>query len=121
MNDLRTKKPQEHKKGWGKELWIANDEKYCGKILVLQKGKKCSIHYHKIKDETFYILEGKVKMELYPNGYPSEPEIIEMNQGDVLHLPIGLAHRFFGLEDSQIMEISTQHFEEDSYRHIKGD
>ena len=42
-------------KGWGYEDWIVNKEQYCGKLLFIKKGKKCSWHYHKNKDETFYI------------------------------------------------------------------
>ena len=40
-------------KPWGHELWIYNSELYCGKILFFNKGKRCSWHYHEIKDETF--------------------------------------------------------------------
>ena len=47
-------------KGWGFEKWIVNNEKYCGKLLYFAKGKKCSWHYHKIKDEVFYIQSGKI-------------------------------------------------------------
>ena len=52
---------KEVKKKWGKEIWIVNRE-YCGKKLVLNKGFRCSMHFHKNKDETFYILTGKVLM-----------------------------------------------------------
>jgi hypothetical protein len=41
------------KKGWGSELWLVNGDLYCGKILRFNKGKKCSLHYHKLKTETF--------------------------------------------------------------------
>ena len=51
-------------KGWGFEKWIVNCDKYCGKLLYFVKGKKCSWHYHKIKDEVFYIHSGKI-MVLY--------------------------------------------------------
>jgi quercetin dioxygenase-like cupin family protein len=108
-------------KGWGRELWIANSEKYCGKILELNKGKKCSVHYHKIKDETFHILSGKVELRTYPEGYPGQLEEVVMNPGDTFHVPVGLVHQFYGLEDSKILEISTQHFEDDSYRLANGD
>ena len=47
-------------KGWGFEKWIVNCDKYCGKLLYFVKGKKCSWHYHKIKDEVFYIQSGKM-------------------------------------------------------------
>ena len=47
-------------KGWGFEKWIVNCEEYCGKLLYFAKDKKCSWHYHKIKDEVFYIQSGKI-------------------------------------------------------------
>ena len=47
-------------KGWGYEKWIVNNEKYCGKLLFFEKGKKCSWHYHKLKHETFYLHSGRI-------------------------------------------------------------
>ncbi len=106
-------------KGWGHEVWIHNDQRYCGKILAVRAGKKCSLHFHKKKYETFYIQSGRVHMRLrHPDG--SEEEF-EMKQGDVLELPQGTAHQFTGIEDAEIFEFSTEHFEEDSYRLEKGD
>ena len=49
-------------KGWGYEKWIANSEKYCGKLLFIAKGKQCSWHYHSLKDEVFYIQSGKIML-----------------------------------------------------------
>jgi hypothetical protein len=46
------------KKGWGSELWPGNGELYCGKILCFDQGEKCSLHYHKLKTETFYLPAG---------------------------------------------------------------
>ena len=40
--------------------------------------------------------------------------------GDVFHVPQFLVHSMEGLEDTEMFEFSTQHFEEDSYRIIKG-
>src|SRR5262252_2427182 len=42
-------------KGWGREVWIVNGDLYCGKILEIRKGKRCSLHFHKIKNESFYL------------------------------------------------------------------
>jgi hypothetical protein len=39
-------------KGWGNEIIFANNEKYCGKLLNFSAGKKFSMHYHLLKDET---------------------------------------------------------------------
>ncbi len=99
-------------KVWGKELWIANTKKYCGKKLLLKKGYRCSIHHHKLKDETFYIQSGKVLMEYGKKG--EEKQILKA--GDAVHITQLLWHRFTGLEDAEIFEFSTQHFDEDSYR-----
>lgn len=96
-------------KVWGSELWIANSEKYCGKILTLKKGYRCSLHTHKIKDETFYIFDGKVLME-------TDNQTQTMEKGDIVHISPNTYHRFTGLKDSRIIEISTQHFDSDSYR-----
>jgi len=95
-------------KVWGKEIWLANYD-YCGKLLILKKGFRCSMHYHKNKDETFYINKGKVLMET--DGKKSI-----MLQGDSIRLTPGMKHRFTGLEDSEIIEFSTHHEDEDSYR-----
>jgi len=115
------RQPEVHEKGWGRELWIANSRLYCGKILELNRGKQCIIHDHNIKFETFCILEGLVEMRLYYQGYPGEPTVLEMQEGDTIDIPRHLPHQFYGLEDSRILEISTQHFEEDSHRYVKGD
>ena len=46
-------KPKIVQKGWGEEIWIHNDEEYCGKILrFFKKGNKFSLHYHIIKKES---------------------------------------------------------------------
>ena len=44
-----------------------------------------------------------------------------MKPNDTMHIPQGLIHQFIGLKNSKILEISTQHFEEDSHRIMKGD
>lgn len=107
------------KKIWGSEEWIANTDKYCRKILNLNEGFRCSVHYHKNKDETFYILDGKVLIELW-----DEQENIKkiiMKPKDVQRIIPGQKHRFTGLENSKIIEFSTHHEESDSYRETQSE
>ena len=108
-------------KGWGFEKWIVNCEEYCGKLLYFVKGKKCSWHYHKLKDEVFYIHSGKIKL-LYgdEDDLCNAIELI-LNVGDRFHIYRGLRHQMIALEDTELYEFSTQHFDEDSYRLIVGD
>jgi N-acetylneuraminate synthase len=100
-------------KVWGHEEWIVNNSKYCGKKLVLKKGYRCSIHKHDIKDETFYILHGKVLLE---TEFEGKQETKLMTAGDVFHVVTGMWHRFTGIEESAIIEFSTFHMDEDSIR-----
>ena len=106
-------------KVWGNEKWIVNTEKYCGKLLTVNPGKHCSWHFHKIKDETFFIQAGEALIEY---GYDTDIvkcEKVILKPGDSFYVPVGLIHRFTCISESddlQLFEFSTQHFDTDSYR-----
>jgi len=108
-------------KGWGFEKWIVNCDKYCGKLLYFVKGKKCSWHYHKLKDEVFYIQSGKILLKYYDEDDIALAYELTLNRGDKFHVYPGLRHQMEALEDTELFEFSTEHFDEDSYRVIKGD
>lgn len=108
-------------KGWGFEKWIVNNEKYCGKILYIVKDHRCSWHYHKIKDETFYVQSGKIKLIYSITDFMHAADEVILEKGSHFHIPVGLRHQMIALEDTELFEFSTQHFDEDSYRIIKGD
>tara|TARA_Y100001963_G_scaffold139391_1_gene205176 strand:+ start:1896 stop:2252 length:357 start_codon:yes stop_codon:yes gene_type:complete len=108
-------------KGWGYEKWIVNTEEYCGKLLHFIKGKKCSWHYHKLKDETFYLQEGKLLLRYSEKDDIEKATELVLERGDKFHIYRGLRHQMFAMEDTDMFEFSTQHFDEDSYRVIKGD
>ena len=96
-------------KSWGYEEWIVNNKLYCGKKLFLKKGYRCSMHKHKKKDETFWLLSGKVLLEYGGVKIVLEP-------GDSIRIKPNTLHRFTGIEDSVIIEFSTHHEDSDSYR-----
>ena len=108
-------------KGWGFEKWIVNCEQYCGKLLYFVKGKKCSWHYHKIKDEVFYIQSGKIIVRYSYKDDINTCHVTILEPGDNFHIPTGLRHRMEALEDTELFEFSTQHFDSDSHRITKGD
>jgi quercetin dioxygenase-like cupin family protein len=119
-------------KGWGSESWIVNKPQYCGKLLKFTKGKKCSVHYHLSKDETFYLHSGKVEMHWIdcPEEINEEDKIklfdkshkVEVIQvGDSFYVPVNRIHQVIALEDSEVFEFSTKHYDEDSYRLRRGD
>ena len=108
-----------HPKGWGDELWVANNEKYCGKILRFKKGASFSMHYHVKKEETWAVIRGVLKLE-YFNLEKAERLERELREGDTVHLVPCVPHKLTALEDAAVFEVSTQHFEDDSYRVEKG-
>ena len=108
-------------KGCGFEKWLVNNDKYCGKVLYFVKGKKCSWHYHKIKDETFFIQSGKILLKWSHQDDILEANEIVLEKGDTWHVDVGQRHQMIALQDTELIEFSTQHFDEDSYRIVKGD
>lgn len=108
-------------KGWGFEKWIVNNEKYCGKILYIVKDRGCSWHYHLIKDETFYVQSGKIVLYYGDDRDFSKATNVVLSRGDHFHVPVGLIHKMVALEDTELFEFSTHHFDSDSYRIEKGD
>jgi quercetin dioxygenase-like cupin family protein len=108
-------------KGWGYEKWIVNSEEYCGKLLFFVKGRKCSWHYHILKDETFYLQSGKILLKYSDfDDIESAKEVI-LERGDNFHIYRGLRHQMLAIEDTELFEFSTQHFDSDSNRIISGD
>lgn len=114
-------------KGWGHELWIHNDHLYCGKLLYFNDGKRCSLHYHNLKTETFYVEQGTLECvfttleEIEEKGIDSI-EKTYLTAGSIKEVPPGLVHSMKAIGgDVKLFEFSTQHFDEDSIRIVKGD
>jgi mannose-6-phosphate isomerase-like protein (cupin superfamily) len=107
-------------KGWGEELIIENNEKYCGKLLVFKEKCKFSMHYHLIKDETWYVQSGNF---IYRWIDTETAEIIELDlkPGDIVRQRPGQPHQLESLNGGIIFEVSTTHSDSDSYRVYKGD
>lgn len=107
-------------KGWGHEIIFENNELYCGKLLCFKKGAKFSMHYHMIKDETWYVQEGEF---IYRWINTETAEVVQevLTPGDSVRQLPGQPHQLEALTDGTIYEVSTQHFDSDSYRVWKGD
>jgi mannose-6-phosphate isomerase-like protein (cupin superfamily) len=106
-------------KGWGHELIIVNNEEYCGKILVFKQGCKFSMHYHIKKQETWYVNSGTFVFK-WIDTETAQTNSKFLVTGDVVTIPRGMPHQLEAVDDGEIFEISTQHFDTDSYRIEKG-
>lgn len=88
-------------KPWGKEFWIAYDNRrYGGKMLLIEKGKRTSKQYHRFKHETLFVLGGKVEIEM-SDGY----FILTKHQS--MTIPPNTVHRITGKELTMIIEFSS--------------
>jgi len=114
--------PMKHvDKGWGWERWIVNNDEYCGKLLFFETDMRCSWHYHVLKDEVFYLQSGLMIVKYSPHDDIELAEQVILTPGDNFHVYRGLRHQMLALRPCELFEFSTQHFDSDSYRIIKGD
>jgi len=112
--------PVRVEKGWGYELILENNPKYCGKILHFNQGAKFSMHFHIQKQETWYVSSGKFRFRLIQTDTATITESL-LHPGDCVTNKPGQPHQIECLEEGDIFEVSTQHFDSDSYRVMKGD
>jgi mannose-6-phosphate isomerase-like protein (cupin superfamily) len=98
--------PRRIEKPWGWELLWAQAEAYVGKLLHIDAGHSLSLQFHRKKDESWYVLEGRAELEL---GEPGEAllntEVI--GPGQCFRFRPGTVHRVSALEDTTILEVST--------------
>lgn len=107
-------------KGWGHEFIFATNDLYCGKVLKFNKDAKFSMHFHKEKDETWFVLNGQFKVIWIDTVDASEHEVI-LNPNDVWRNKPLFPHQVICLEEGVIIEVSTPDSVEDNYRVRKGD
>jgi quercetin dioxygenase-like cupin family protein len=107
-------------KGWGSEFIWATNDKYCGKMLQFNTGSKFSMHFHSVKDETWYIVSGKFKVICINTANATQYEQI-LEKGDTWHNPPLLPHQLICIEEGMICEVSTPDSVEDNYRILPGD
>ena len=92
-------------KPWGHELIWAHTERYVGKILVIEAGKRLSLQRHEIKDESIYVLAGRLQLHLEDDD--GAVQIEELGPGDHRRVATGRIHRYEALERVELMEVST--------------
>ena len=64
---------------------------------------------------------GKILVKYSDNDEIGDAKELILEKGDNFHVYRGLRHRMIALEDTELFEFSTQHFDSDSYRIEKGD
>ena len=77
--------------GGGKHTWLATSEETGGAFLLFEfvgeQGKVTPVHIHPASDETFYVLDGDILLDL-------AGERRELSTGGVVVIPRGVPHAF---------------------------
>lgn len=99
MSGRRVEKP------WGHELIWAHTDRYVGKKLVIRAGRRLSLQYHERKDESVYVVQGKLRLVLEDDD--GEIRTCELGPGEAAHIRPGRRHRFEAVDDVELIEVST--------------
>jgi mannose-6-phosphate isomerase len=103
--------PRRVEKPWGWELIWAEADQYVGKLLVVLAGHSLSLQFHNVKDESWYVLSGRAKLELGDAGQAIlNSEVV--GEGASFRYRPGTVHRVTALEDTTILEVSTPHLDD---------
>jgi mannose-6-phosphate isomerase-like protein (cupin superfamily) len=111
--------PRRIEKPWGHELVWALSDQYAGKLLRVTAGQRLSLQFHREKDESWYVLEGRAELEFAaPGERATMTEVV--TPGAAFRIKPGTVHRVLALEDTTILEVSTPEIDdvvrlEDSY------
>jgi mannose-6-phosphate isomerase-like protein (cupin superfamily) len=92
-------------KPWGHELIWAHTDRYVGKILVIETGKRLSLQRHEIKDESILVHSGRLRLYLEDDDGTLRADDLEA--GESRRIPTGRVHRFEALERCELIEVST--------------
>ena len=101
-------------KSWGYEIIFANNDKYCGKLLVFpQAGNKTNLILHKDKRKSWFVNAGKFKIT-FIDVATGQMQQAEVEQGRTLDFAELSPHQIEALENNSIIyEVSTADHIED--------
>jgi mannose-6-phosphate isomerase len=103
--------PRRVEKPWGWELVWAETEQYVGKVLFVKAGESLSLQFHRIKDESWYVHDGRAKLELGDAGEAVLREEVVAAPA-FFRIEPGTVHRVTAIDDTTIIEVSTPHLDD---------
>jgi mannose-6-phosphate isomerase len=103
--------PRRVEKPWGYELIWAIADDYVGKVLFVKAGHSLSLQFHRVKDESWYVQEGRAELEIAAPG-ERVPRSEVVSAGAAFRLRPGTVHRIRALEDTYVLEVSTAHLDD---------
>lgn len=80
---------------------------YCKFVVIMAKGQAYPVHYHRIKDESYFILHGDLNVTI-------EEETSRLTKGDLINVPRRFTHSFSTERGCVFEEVSTAYLNNDS-------
>jgi mannose-6-phosphate isomerase-like protein (cupin superfamily) len=105
MSTTPAELPRRIDKPWGYEIWYAWTDRYVGKLLHVKPGGRLSLQYHERKDESSYVLRGRLLLTRGPSL--DRLTVVEVGEGFAWRNRPGEIHTIEGLEDTDVLEVST--------------
>lgn len=102
--------PHRVDKPWGHEVWWAQTDLYAGKLLYVKAGHRLSLQFHREKDESSYLLSGRLR--LTRGASADELETAEVGPGYSWRIEPGVVHTIEAIEDAVVLEVSTAHLDD---------
>jgi dTDP-4-dehydrorhamnose 3,5-epimerase-like enzyme len=113
--DLDGVKRWEEEKGEFAQICYCEEARHIA-YFELKKGYWRGKHYHEQKEETFYVISGKIRA-VFVDLDTKETEERILVKGDRLRLQPRCGHVFYGIDDSSVVEYSPQIYEKsDAFR-----
>jgi N-acetylneuraminate synthase len=84
------------------------NREYCKKLIIQLPRQKHPYHYHKKKEETFQLIHGDLEVELEGHKTTLKP-------GDIFLVKPNQWHKFHTLDGAIFEEVSTTHYNDDSF------
>jgi mannose-6-phosphate isomerase len=109
--DAWSVEPRRVDKPWGHEVIWAVTEAYAGKLLFVRAGESLSLQFHREKDESWLVQSGRAKLELGSAGDAMLKEEV-IGPGAAFRFRPGTVHRVTALEDTTIVEVSTNQLDD---------
>jgi mannose-6-phosphate isomerase-like protein (cupin superfamily) len=97
--------PRRVDKPWGSELIWALTDRYCGKVITIETGRRLSLQYHEQKDESILVLSGRLLLHLEDDAGTMTTR--ELGAGETARVAVGHRHRFEAIERVELVEVST--------------
>ena len=105
VDPAATSLPRRVPKPWGEELIWALTDRYCGKVITIETGRRLSLQYHEAKDEAIFVIRGRLRLLLEDDA--GSDVVSELGPGEGAHVPAGRRHRYEALERVELVEVST--------------